>query len=56
MDHDNIVAICQLIARYGHAVDAADPDLLAEVFTDDIVVRTAASVLVPICLWTNIHG
>jgi uncharacterized protein (TIGR02246 family) len=43
MTTDDIVAIHQLLARYGHAADAADRRLLAEVFTDDAVFDSGAS-------------
>ena len=37
MDHRDIVEIQQLIALYGHAVDADDQRLLPQVFTEDAV-------------------
>lgn len=37
MNSDDILAIHQLLALYGHAVDRTDPQLLAEVFSEDAV-------------------
>jgi ketosteroid isomerase-like protein len=37
MDTKDIVEIQQVIALYGHAADAADPSLIAQVFAEDAV-------------------
>lgn len=37
METSEIVEIHQLLSLYGHAVDRVDPDLIAQVFTEDAV-------------------
>ncbi len=45
---DQLVAIQQLQARYGHLVDAADWDALREMFTDDAELDLTAYGIEPI--------
>jgi hypothetical protein len=43
METLDVVAIQQLVALYGHAVDAADQSMFPQVFTEDAVFDARAS-------------